>query len=378
MSFLATFLHHPRKLWLRRALFQVHLWSGVLLSLYVVVIALTGSILVFRTELTRTQLPYTLHPHDPTHTASIDTALQRFRTAYPNATLTNIQLPSPQLPAYILYATDHQQPLRVLADPVTAVVSTQPHTWLDTIYDLHVYLLLGHAYGMQVNAIGAAILLLISFSGLYLWWPGIKLWTRGLRIDLRRNLRRINYDTHNAIGFWTLLLVTWWAISGVYFGAYRQVTAVVSTVSPLRGMLSPAPPRQTPSTQRASLDQILTAVHQASPNGHLFSLSDPMLTTPTVYALVDLRAPGDFSHRDILTLSTADARVLILWHYGQNHTAGDWFLWAMHPLHFGTLWGLPIKLFYAAAGFALALLPITGLLMYWNRYLRHQLQSPTL
>jgi uncharacterized iron-regulated membrane protein len=374
MSFLHTFVHHPRKLFLRRALFQVHLWSGVLLSLYVVIIALTGSILVFRTELTRAQLPPNFSHYNASHTASLQQVIASFLTQYPNAHLNTLQTSSPQLPAFYLYATDaHHQPLRLIADPITAAISPQPRTWLDWIYDLHVYLLLGHAYGMQVNAIGAALLLIITVTGLYLWWPGVKTWIRGLRIDLRRNWRRINFDTHNAIGFWTLLLVTWWAISGVYFGFYRQVTAAVTTLSPIRGMLSPTAPSQPPSSPaHASLDQILAAVHTASPNGHLFSLSDPLLTGPTVYALVDLRSPGDFSHRDILALSTSDARVLTLWHYGQNQTLGDWFLWAMHPLHFGTLWGLPLKILWSLAGLALAILPITGLLMYWNRYLRHR------
>lgn len=50
MSLVRTFVHHPRKLWLRMALFQIHPWVGILLSLYIVTIALTGSILVFREE----------------------------------------------------------------------------------------------------------------------------------------------------------------------------------------------------------------------------------------------------------------------------------------------------------------------------------------
>jgi PepSY-associated TM region len=99
------------------------------------------------------------------------------------------------------------------------------------------------------------------------------------------------------------------------------------------------------------------------------------LTTVSRYVLVDLKEAGDLSHRDIITLSTADARVLTTWHYGQNQTLGDWFLWAMHPLHFGTLWGLPIKILWALCGVALALLSITGLMMYWNRFLRKQFRS---
>jgi uncharacterized iron-regulated membrane protein len=88
---------------------------------------------------------------------------------------------------------------------------------------------------------------------------------------------------------------------------------------------------------------------------------------------MDLRAPADFSHRDIIAISTVNAQVLTNWHYGANHTLGDWLLWSQHPLHFGTLWGLPIKILWFLLGLSLAVLTITGLIMYWNRYLRHHL-----
>jgi len=55
--FFQHLLHHPRRLWIRKAIFQVHLWGGVLLTLYLVVIALSGSVLVFEDELTRMTLP---------------------------------------------------------------------------------------------------------------------------------------------------------------------------------------------------------------------------------------------------------------------------------------------------------------------------------
>ncbi len=377
MSFLATLRDHPRKLWLRRALFQVHLWAGVLLSLYVVMIALTGSILVFRSELTKAQLPADINPYDARHVAPIGDIVRQFLAAFPGARIESLQTPSPQIPAFLISADDaHQQPFRLVADSVTGKLLPQPRTWLDWTYDLHVYLLLGHAYGMQANGVGAAVLLLLTLTGLFLWWPGVRIWTRGLRIDFARNWRRINFDAHSAIGFWTLSIVFWWALSGIYFPWYRQVTAVVASVSPLQGMLAPKPPALMPPRQhRASLNEVLNAVHEASPRGRLFSLSDPTLFSPTTYALVDLRAPGDFSHRDIIALSTADAHVLTIWHYGQNHSAGDWILWAMHPLHFGTLWGIAVKILWALCGVALAILAVSGLLMYWNRFLRHRLYS---
>jgi uncharacterized iron-regulated membrane protein len=368
-------LHNPRKLFLRRALFQIHLWSGIFLSAYVIVIALTGSILVFENELTHTTLPANLSTYDPTHTATIPTVMAAFARAYPTAHVSDINTPWPTIPAYILQAvTATGQHFTLIADPTTATLHLQPRTWVQWVHDLHAFLLLNPSYGEQVNAIGAAILLLLCLTGILLWWQGLARWTRGLRISLRSNWRRINFDLHHAIGFWTLFIVFWWSISGVYFGFYKQVVSAVNAVSPVQGMHAPNLPADTPTgPHRASLQSILDAAQQASPQGRLYSISDPSLQGTTAYAQMDLRAPADFSHRDILAISTVNARVLTDWHYGANHTLGDWFLWSQHPLHFGTLWGLPIKILYFLLGLTLALLTATGLIMYWNRYLRHHL-----
>src|SRR5450631_915127 len=44
-------VRQPQNLWLRRALFQVHLWSGIGIGLYVLMISVTGCVLVYSNEL---------------------------------------------------------------------------------------------------------------------------------------------------------------------------------------------------------------------------------------------------------------------------------------------------------------------------------------
>lgn len=216
------------------------------------------------------------------------------------------------------------------------------------------------------------MLFVLAMTGLALWWQGLRLWTRGLTISLRARWRRINYDAHHAIGFWTFALVVWWAFSGYYFGFYKQVAAAVNAVAPLRTMIAPTPLEAGLGPGRVPLETLLAAAQRASPHGHLYSLSNPMLAGNSLYASVDLAQPGDFSHRDIIVLDATTGRILSIWHYGQNQTVGDWVLWSMHPLHFGTLWGMPVKIVWCLLGISLAVLSITGILMYWNRFLRHR------
>ena len=373
MSFLHISLHHPRKLWLRKALFQVHLWVGVLLSLYLVVIALTGAILVFEDELTSTTLPSGLHSYDAARLAPISQVVDNFRSSYPGSKVDYLVLPTDTVPAFRIQAVDAEhREFNLVADPVTGELRLQPRNWLNVVHDLHIYLLLGEAHGAQINAGGASALLLLAITGLVLWWPGVKVWTRGLRVSFHHSWRRINYDAHSAIGFWTLAIVAWWAFSGMYFGWYRQVGAAVNLVSPLKNMVPPEASKLAPlpaGASKATLSEILETARKASPAGHLNSLTNATLNDPTVMVMMDRGRPDDFSHRDLVTIDAARGRLLSNWHYGNNQSLGDWILWAMHPLHFGTLWGLPIKILWFLLGVSLAALSVTGVLMYWNRYL---------
>jgi hypothetical protein len=74
---------------------------------------------------------------------------------------------------------------------------------------------------------------------------------------------------------------------------------------------------------------------------------------------MDLRAPVDFTYRDIVAIDATNVRVLTVWHYGENHSAGDWIMWS--------------KVIWFLLELNLAILSATGVLTYWNRYLRHHL-----
>jgi len=79
------------------------------------------------------------------------------------------------VPVYQLRAVGEDgREFMVVADRIASSMQVEPRTWVDWMHDLHVELLLGSAYGMQLNGVGAALLLLLSGSGLRLWWQGVK------------------------------------------------------------------------------------------------------------------------------------------------------------------------------------------------------------
>ena len=49
--------NYPQRTLLRRTLFQIHLWCGIGLGLYIFFISVTGSVLVYRNELLEWAVP---------------------------------------------------------------------------------------------------------------------------------------------------------------------------------------------------------------------------------------------------------------------------------------------------------------------------------
>jgi uncharacterized iron-regulated membrane protein len=87
-------------------------------------------------------------------------------------------------------------------------------------------------------------------------------------------------------------------------------------------------------------------------------------------AVLMARQPGiGRDYEDTLYFNPYDGAYISTWHYGVNQSLGDWFIWLLAPLHFGTHWGFGVKLIWAAMGLAMPVLAVTGLLMYWNRAL---------
>src|SRR5437868_3045505 len=57
MTLWTRWVRQPQNVWLRKALFQVHLWTGLGAGLYIFVVSATGSALVYRNELFRAVTP---------------------------------------------------------------------------------------------------------------------------------------------------------------------------------------------------------------------------------------------------------------------------------------------------------------------------------
>lgn len=368
-----SFLRRPQAVWWRRALFQVHLWVGLFVALYAIVIGLTGSILVFKEELAGLCYPALMkapHPDRPER-AGLPAVMEQAGRAWPGFRVAGGYLPGVGSQNILVYLEGSGgRELFVMADASDGhLLGTLDlnRTWLHWLSELHINLLLGIP-GFVLNAIGGALLLVLSLSGLALWWPGVKRWTHALRVDFRRGWRRINFDLHSAGGLYTLAFVVMWSVSGIYFVFPKQVAAVVSVFSPVE--MPPEPKAEGADPRRpAPLGGLLEQAIRTLPGRRLAG----------VYLGPDGRSPitvfmargdrGDFSQMDSVYFHPTTGRQLEVWRGGGPRTAGTALVSWLGPLHFGVYWGLAVKILWALLGLSLPALAVTGALMYWNRYL---------
>src|SRR5690349_8479352 len=75
-------LQAPQTHWLRRALFQIHLWAGIGLGLYVLVISLSGSALLLKYRFYEWFEPKAVHPAADAVALKDDALTARMKEVY--------------------------------------------------------------------------------------------------------------------------------------------------------------------------------------------------------------------------------------------------------------------------------------------------------
>jgi uncharacterized iron-regulated membrane protein len=376
MAWFRQFIRRPQRVWLRQLNFLVHLWLGMILALYLIVIGITGSILVFRAELEALggQNPQrSRHASEPP--ADIGQVIHNIEASYPGRPIISVFSPTETDPLFVAVVQGRRGRIAVAADPTTGEILGElpgSKSWLTFVRDLHVALL-GGRRGRTINGIGAAVLLLLNITGLVIWWPGIRSWKRALTVDFRRTWRRINFDLHRALGFWTLAIVSFWAISGVYFGWPDQVLAFVNRLSPI---VSAKPPVVTvrPASNATGVDlhSIIAQAYALDAGTTLIGIEWPYNRRAPLEILMRRGKGIGREYTDTLYFNPWTGAHITTWRYGINETLGDWLIWSQVPLHYGTYWGFGVKVLWSLLGLTIPVITITGILMYWNRVLRRK------
>ncbi|MES1203176.1 MAG: PepSY-associated TM helix domain-containing protein, partial [Pseudomonadota bacterium] len=282
----------------RKILFQVHLWAGLILALPFLVLGLTGALLVFDQDIDsalNAQKPPTANAGP---VRSYDAVAAAALTGVKDMRVVTVLAPEKAgapAQARLRKAGGGGGPT-VWVDPVKLDVlridppHVSPFRWAHL---LHGSFSIGGGLGRQLVGWSGALMLVMGLSGLVLWWPKRGRWLSAFGIAKGAKGYRFHRDLHGAAGIWLWAAFVVVTFTGVYISFPQPMGAAVSSVLQGRDL------RATPELGRSgredgggsfSFDAVFNAAQQAAPDASLISIAAPL--RPGQAARVTLAQPG--------------------------------------------------------------------------------------
>ncbi len=192
----------------------------------------------------------------------------------------------------------------------------------------------------------------------------------------RANAYKVNFDLHRAGSLWAWGLLLVLAFTAFSLNLYREVffpaMSWVSDVTPSPSDLRTPAPQDRPIAPGVSFETVLPlAVQEAGrrgwpePAGAVGYDRSVGLYTVQFFEPEDEHGAGGVGPR-ALYLDGQDGRVLGAREPWQG-TAADIFVQAQFPVHSGRILGLPGRILVSALGLVVAMLSVTGVVIWWRK-----------
>ncbi len=377
-----------KKSLLRRINNWLHLWLGLASGLIVFVVSLTGSIYTFQKEIKDFTERWRF----------VEARRQPF--APPSALLAEAQKHFPKkAPTGLTYAPADQAAAVGFQSQVNgkrsfSVVFMNPYdagfikaetrgeafSFFDFILDGHRNLWLPKKIGGRVVGIAILVFVVLLITGLVMWWP--KKWKRkhlkpAFKIKFGAKPKRLNYDLHNVLGFYSLLVALVLAITGLVwsFSWVEKGVYWISSAGKAKGE------HQHPHSDTAfaaqyagipvatNIDRAWQQVMaQAAPVKGGMYISPRVADADDPIEIVVYKDYGNFYNRNeyffdrysLQPLRMSDDRFA-------TAPFADKLSLMNYDIHVGAALGLPGKILVFLAGLICASLPVTGFMVWWNK-----------
>jgi len=233
--------------------------------------------------------------------------------------------------------------------------------------DLHRRLLAGEV-GKALTGIAAIFILIITATGIILWWPKTRAMLTGrLRIKWGASGKRLTHDLHVVLGFYTSLFLFGLALTGIIM-SYRWATEglfFLTNSKPTVGLL--APKSAAPGNPRAvAYDAALRTGQVTYSAAEYWRVGVPKDSAAAVAVSAPSTLPLRHMGLDTLFVDRTTGAALGQ-HLYARQTAGAQLRRMAKPLHTGEIGGVWTKILALVVTLVSLTFPITGVLMWLNR-----------
>ncbi len=370
---LNSFLSAVKKITFRKVLLKLHLYISLWLGAFLVLAGLTGSLLVYE---------HTLDKWLNSDLMVIEAVGEQTRSFADLITVANqvspiknppahLQMPSSpdealivryQVPAEAGHKGHNHHFHEVMVNQYTGQVIGDRDRFdslMSTILKLHFNLLSGET-GKLIMGITALLTLVLTITGIYLWWPKLSKIKQAFVIKRNASFTRFNFDLHKTVGIYTAVIMFAVSMSGVYFNLPQIFRPAVNYFSPLDGMAPPVK-SETDSGVAITPEMVINIAQVAMPN----------LQVQRVFFPSNSEAAYQISGRQADELRSKGSTMIWVDQYSgkvlkirdpHQFNAGNAFINLQLPLHNGEILGQTGRILVLIAGFAPLLLMITGVI----------------
>lgn len=360
-------------MYLYRNLYALHKWFGLITGIFLLLLGLSGSILVFKEELEEWSYGSLTNVTPQDKPLPLDSLYKIVAQKYPD--LDGMAWINPKAPAnhsyqFRLYLND----ARLISYDLGALNINQ-YTgeilrhgrsddlevgWIEWIFQFHFSFHLGMP-GAALTAIFGLTMLISIITGIVVYRKFIwKVLTFKVKIKTK-NWRTLSSDLHRVVGVWSLLLNVIVFFTGFWMNlfAFEAETWQKETIPTPKNTLV-----------KASLDKMYAESLQKMPDlvpSYVYFPTQPDKKFNVRGNLKDqnpMFAGGNVVRFDANTgefLSTGRFEDLAFW---------DKVEALFFPLHVGNYGGVIVKILYVILGLTPGLLAITGFMLWWRRKMK--------
>lgn len=383
---------------MRPWLVPIHRYVGLALAGFVVLAGLTGAAITFEHELDAALNPRLLRVEPPAAGAPFLDPLalrEAVQARYPDARVNRVDL-APRAGEALVFRVERPGAApfdQVFVDPYTGEFLGS-RTWGDLgqgltnlipfLYRLHYTLALGET-GHTALGIVALLWTLDCFAGACLTFPaharrpGARPWLARWRpawlLRWREGSYKRNYDLHRAGGLWPWAMLLVFAWSGVAFNlpeVYEPVMRAMFAHQPQeKDLPKPAHAEPQPAIDWRQAREIGRRLMADEAHARGFTVhAEQLLTYDPQRSVYRYQAKTSLDIRDErgATRVVFDARTgaLQLVRLPTGAASGDTIRTWLTSLHMAAVWGMPFRLFVCVMGLVVAMLSVTGVLI-WAR-----------